>query len=95
MRPDSMGFARMARMSAADVRDGGSRGVTPGAPADLSILDFARDFATLPVGDPGAAILTTGSPAIVDSVIVGGELVLEGGRSTRVNEDALVGALQR
>jgi 5-methylthioadenosine/S-adenosylhomocysteine deaminase len=95
LRPDSMGFARMVRMSTADVRDGGLRGVIPGAPADLSILSFARDFATLPVGDPGDAILTTGSPAIVDSVIVGGELVIEGGRSTRIDEGALVEALLR
>lgn len=61
-------------------------GVSVGSPADLTLLRFARDYATLPVTDPGASVLTTGSPRIVDTVMVGGEVVIADGRSTRIDE---------
>jgi 5-methylthioadenosine/S-adenosylhomocysteine deaminase len=68
-------------------------GVAVGDLADLTLLRFDRDLGCLPVRDPSATLLTAGSRQIVDSVIVDGELVLSGGRSTRVDEDALIGAL--
>ncbi len=91
---DIMGFAEMV-----DIACGGANenlglptvkgGVTIGAPADLTVLRFDRDYATLPVRDAGAMILTAGSAAIVDSVLVDGEVVFRDGKSTRVDEDAL------
>lgn len=61
-------------------------GVAVGGPADLTVIRFDRDYATLPVRDPGASLLTTGSRSIVDTVIVGGEIVVADGRSTRIDE---------
>lgn len=94
-RADLLGFAEML-----DIASGGansalglpprSGGVTVGDVADLTLIRFERDFATLPVRDPGASILTTGSSRIVDTVLVGGEVVVRDGRSTRVDEAELV-----
>lgn len=67
--------------------------VTVGRPADLTLLRFDRDFACLPVTDPGATLLTCGTPRIVDTVLVGGEAVVVGGSSTRIDVDALTAAL--
>ncbi len=98
-RADLLGFAEMldiacggvnATLGLADVVGG----VTVGAPADLTLIRFDRDYATLPVTDPGASILTTGSPAIVDTVLVGGEPVIADGHSTRVDEKELISALR-
>ncbi|MXP23774.1 amidohydrolase family protein [Gordonia sp. HNM0687] len=90
-RADLLGFGEML-----DIACGGanaalglpavSGGVTVGAPADLTLFRFDRDHATLPVRDPGASLLTTGSPRIVDTVMVGGEVVVADGRSTRIDE---------
>ena len=98
-RADLLGFAEML-----DIACGGvnhtlglpevAGGVTVGAPADLTLIRFDRDYATLPVIDPGASILTTGSPAIVDTVLVGGEVVIADGHSTRVDEAELIAALR-
>ena len=68
---------------------GAPGGVVPGRAADLTLLRFDRDFATLPVTDPGASLLTTGTPRIVDTVLVGGEVVVTDGRSTRIDVAAL------
>lgn len=68
-------------------------GVTVGRPADLTLVRFDRDFACLPVTDPGATLLTCGTPRIVDTVIVGGEAVVAGGVSTRIDVDALTAEL--
>ncbi|MFT4087304.1 MAG: amidohydrolase family protein [Gordonia sp. (in: high G+C Gram-positive bacteria)] len=68
-------------------------GVVAGRSADLTLLRFDRDFACLPVGDPGASLLTTGTPRIVDTVLVDGEAVVVDGRSTRIDQAALTAAL--
>ncbi|WP_345000241.1 amidohydrolase family protein [Tsukamurella soli] len=68
-------------------------GVAPGRLADLTLLRFERDFACLPVSDPGASLLTCGTPRIVDTVLVGGEVVVADGRSTRIDVEALTRAL--
>ncbi|MXQ64526.1 amidohydrolase family protein [Actinomadura rayongensis] len=70
-------------------------GVSVGAPADLTVIQFDRDYATLPVRDPGAMILTAGSAAIVDRVLVDGEVVYRDGKSTRVDEEELIEGLSR
>lgn len=99
-RADVLGFPEVVSMAvdgASDVlglpaRPGG--GVTAGTPADLTLIRFTRDIGCLPVREPGAALLTTGSPRIVDTVLVDGEVVLADGRSTRIDEERLVTALQ-
>ena len=63
-----------------------SGGVRIGGPADLTLVRFDRDYATLPVRDAGASLLTAGSRSIVDVVMVAGEVVVADGRSTRVDE---------
>ena len=69
-------------------------GVAVGDPADLTLLRFDRDLGCLPVRDPGATLLTTGSRQVVDTVLVAGEVVLADGHSTRVDEAALVEVLR-
>ncbi|ROO84477.1 5-methylthioadenosine/S-adenosylhomocysteine deaminase [Actinocorallia herbida] len=66
-----------------------SGGVTLGAPADLTLLRFSRDFAVLPVRDPSSSLLTTATPRLVDTVLVAGTPVLADGRSTRLDETDL------
>ncbi|MGC5259237.1 amidohydrolase family protein [Gordonia sp. DT218] len=90
-RADLLGFGEML-----DIACGGANvalglpavvgGVSVGRPADLTLIRFDRDYATLPVRDPGASLLTTGSRSIVDTVMVDGQIVVEDGRSTRVDE---------
>ncbi|MEE4024493.1 amidohydrolase family protein [Gordonia sp. PKS22-38] len=90
-RADLLGFGEML-----DIACGGANvalglpevigGVCTGVPADLTLIRFDRDYATLPVRDPGASLLTAGSPRIVDTVMVGGEVVVADGRSTRIDE---------
>lgn len=94
-KADLFGFAEMI-----DIATGGANsalglpsragGVRVGDPADLTLVRFDRDFATLPVRDPGASILTTGTSRIVDTVLVGGEVVVRDGRSTRVDETDVI-----
>lgn len=94
-RADLLGFETML-----DIATGGansalglaprSGGVAVGDAADLTMIRFERDFGTLPVHDPGASILTTGSNRIVDTVIVDGEVVIRDGHSTRVDESELI-----
>lgn len=94
-RADLLPFDDMMRLStrgaarALGLPDGPT-GLAVGDPADLTLIRFDRDFACLPVRDPGASLLTTGSPRVVDSVWVDGEAVLRDGRSTRVDERDLV-----
>ncbi|MGV9669439.1 amidohydrolase family protein [Gordonia sp. NPDC003504] len=90
-RADLLGFGEML-----DIACGGANvalglpeiigGVSVGDPADLTLIRFDRDYATLPVRDPGASVLTTGSPRIVDTVMVDGQVVVADGRSTRIDE---------
>ncbi|MEP9395502.1 amidohydrolase family protein [Gordonia sp. VNK1] len=91
-RADLLGFGEML-----DIACGGANvalglpeiigGVSVGDPADLTLIRFDRDYATLPVRDPGASVLTTGSPRIVDTVMVDGQVAVADGRSTRIDED--------
>lgn len=70
-----------------------SGGISVGDVADLTMVRFERDFACLPVRDPGASLLTTGTRQIVDTVWVDGEAVIRDGRSTRVDEAELIRSL--
>ncbi|MFJ4652897.1 amidohydrolase family protein [Nocardia sp. NPDC088792] len=91
---DLLGFPDMLHMATRGAAralglPAGPAGVTVGDPADLVLLRFDRDFACLPVRDPGAALLTTASPRVVDTVWVDGEAVLRDGRSSRTDERTL------
>ncbi|MEV6070452.1 amidohydrolase family protein [Nocardia sp. NPDC052001] len=94
-RADLLGFHDMMRLATRGAaRALGSpathSGLAVGDRADLTLLRFDRDFACLPVREPGATLLTTGSPRVVDTVWVDGEPVIRDGRSTRVDERELV-----
>ena len=93
-RADVFGFPAMLELATSGANSAlglppSVGGVTPGNPADLVLVRFDRDFACLPVHDPGATILTAGTRAIVDTVWVDGEAVVRDGRSTRVDEAGL------
>ncbi|OUZ07071.1 hypothetical protein BHE97_18030 [Aeromicrobium sp. PE09-221] len=98
-RADIMDTATLLRIAC----DGAARalgqpvaeGVAAGRTADLTIIRFERDFACLPVRDPAASLLTTGTPRIVDTVLVGGEAVVVDGQSTRVDIAELTAELIR
>ncbi|MGW5308854.1 amidohydrolase family protein [Nocardia thailandica] len=92
-KADLLGFADMLHMATGAagrvLGRAAHTGVAVGDPADLVLLRFDRDFACLPVHDPGATLLTTASPRVIDSVWVAGEAVICDGRSTRVDADEL------
>jgi 5-methylthioadenosine/S-adenosylhomocysteine deaminase len=61
--------------------------------ADLFLFDH-RQINTAPAIDPISALVYMGGPQNVHTVIVGGEVLLDDGRSTRVDEDALAQELR-
>ena len=62
--------------------------IAPGAKADIVIVDL-RTTRYGPVRDPINALVEYGSGADVDTVLVNGEVVIESGRSTRIDEAEL------
>ena len=60
-----------------------------GALADIVVVDTTRPHFA-PMHDPVAAIVYTARGTDVEMNIVGGEIIVEGGRSTRVDQDAVV-----
>jgi len=81
---------------------GGARAV--GLPADLGALEVGRladlflldpyRLKTVPVHDPISALVFQSGQSNVDTVVIDGRVVLDGGRFTQVDEDALVRELQ-
>jgi len=81
---------------------GGARAV--GLPADLGALEVGRladlflldpyRLKTVPVHDPISALVFQSGQSNVDTVVIGGRVVLENGRFTQVDEDALVREVQ-
>lgn len=69
--------------------------LAPGRAADMVLL--RRSQITTPYLDPTVsmldAIMMRGKPEGVDTVLVGGEVILSGGRFTRVDEDAVMAEL--
>jgi 5-methylthioadenosine/S-adenosylhomocysteine deaminase len=61
--------------------------------ADFFLFDPAH-LATTPVHDPISAVVYAGTPQNVDTVVVGGEVLLDEGRCTRVDEAALIEEMQ-
>ena len=62
--------------------------IAPGAKADLVIINL-RTTRYGPVRDPINALVEYGNGADVETVIVDGEVVVENGRSTRIDDDEL------
>nr|WP_254925557.1 MULTISPECIES: amidohydrolase family protein [unclassified Rhodococcus (in: high G+C Gram-positive bacteria)] len=97
-KADLFGFDEMVNMAAGGANSAlglhaRSGGISVGDVADLTMVRFERDFACLPVRDPGASLLTTGTRQIVDTVWVDGEAVIRDGHSTRIDEAELVRSL--
>ncbi|WP_405160515.1 amidohydrolase family protein [Nocardia sp. NBC_01499] len=93
-RADLLGFDEMLHMATRGAdrvlgRRTAAPGVAIGDRGDLTLLRFDRDFACLPVLDPGATLLTAASPRVVDTVWVDGEVVIRDGHSTRVDAELL------
>ncbi|WP_018656193.1 amidohydrolase family protein [Actinomadura flavalba] len=94
-RADLLGFAAMLELATTGANavlgaEERPEGVVPGVQADLALLRFDRDLACVPVLDPGATLLTTGSNRVVDTVLVDGEVLIADGRSTRLDERDLI-----
>jgi cytosine/adenosine deaminase-related metal-dependent hydrolase len=62
--------------------------LAPGAKADVVIINL-RSMRYGPARDPINALVEYGCGADVETVIVDGEVVVENGRSTRINDDEL------
>ena len=62
--------------------------LAPGAKADVVVVDL-RTTRYGPVRDPVTALVEYGSGADVDTVLVNGEVVIDQGRSTRIDEAEL------
>ena len=60
-----------------------------GALADILVIDTTQPH-FVPLHDPRSAIVYTAQGGDVDMNIVGGEIIVEDGRSTRVDQDAVV-----
>jgi 5-methylthioadenosine/S-adenosylhomocysteine deaminase len=81
---------------------GGARAV--GLPADLGAIEVGRladlflldpyRLKTVPVHDPISALVFQSGQSNVDTVVIDGRLVLENGRFTQVDEDAVVREVQ-
>ena len=66
----------------------GSAELRPGDPADLVVIDLRRPHLT-PAGDPLGTLVHCAHGRDVEHVIVAGRLIVEDGRSTTVDEDAI------
>jgi 5-methylthioadenosine/S-adenosylhomocysteine deaminase len=63
--------------------------IATGGPADLVIVDLRR-LGSWPTHDPLDTLAFAATRHVVDSVLVDGELLLDGGRATRIDEARLL-----
>jgi cytosine/adenosine deaminase-related metal-dependent hydrolase len=63
--------------------------IEAGAPADLVIIDL-RQLGSWPTHDPLDSLAFSSSKEVIDSVMVAGELLLDAGRPTRIDEARLL-----
>ncbi|WP_338693831.1 amidohydrolase family protein [Streptomyces sp. Q6] len=68
-------------------------GVQAGMQADLVLHRFDRDYAVLPVRDPGATLLTCAGSRTVAAVMVGGEVLVRDGEHVRLSSKELSAGL--
>ena len=62
--------------------------LAPGARADILVIDLDR-LGSLVYHDPIKALIDAGSGRDIDTVIVDGKTLVQGGRLTRVDEEAV------
>ncbi|GAA1932247.1 amidohydrolase [Streptomyces durmitorensis] len=68
-------------------------GIQVGMQADLVLHRFEKDYACLPVRDPGATLLTCASNRTVAVVMVGGEVLMRDGEHVRLPSAELAAGL--
>ena len=84
------GGARIFATARADLADAPPLGtLMPGAAADLALLDL-RGLDWRPRGETYSHLVMYEAAHAVDTVLVAGDVVLEGGRATRLDEAALL-----
>ncbi|WP_353940995.1 amidohydrolase family protein [Streptomyces sp. HUAS MG91] len=97
-KADLLGFPEMFALAA----NGANRvlgleerpdGVRVGMQADLVLHRFDRDYACLPVRDPGATLLTCAGSRTVAAVLVGGEVLVRDGEHVRLPARELAAGL--
>ncbi|MGC5396330.1 hypothetical protein ACPXCP_11315 [Streptomyces sp. DT20] len=64
-----------------------------GMQADLVLHRFDRDYACLPVRDPGATLLTCAGSRTVAAVMVDGEVLVRNGEHVRLSAAQLAAGL--
>ncbi len=79
----------LATQGGADAIGGGVGGLVEGAPADLIVLDTSRAHLT-PIHDPIAALVYAARGSDVTMSVVCGEVAVEDGRCTRVDQDEII-----
>jgi cytosine/adenosine deaminase-related metal-dependent hydrolase len=65
--------------------------ITPGATADLTVIDMTHPHLQ-PLYDPRRALIALGNRANVDQVIVDGKLLIDAGKYAQGNEAAIIAA---
>ncbi|MGW7071793.1 amidohydrolase family protein [Streptomyces sp. NPDC054855] len=97
-KADLLGFAEMFALAA----NGANQvlglqerpdGIQVGMQADLVLHRFEKDYACLPVRDPGATLLTCASNRTVAVVMVGGEVLIRDGEHVRLPSRELAAGL--
>ncbi|AXH34278.1 amidohydrolase [Humibacter sp. BT305] len=82
-------LAAATRSGAAALRTGAGV-IAPGRPADLLVIDLARDTAFTPRHDVVGQLVFSADASSIAEVWVAGECVVRDGRSTRVDDVALL-----
>ncbi|GHH18659.1 amidohydrolase family protein [Streptomyces rubradiris] len=100
-KADLFGFPEMFTMAVGGanrvlgIEENQDGGVWVGMRADLVLHRFDRDYACLPVRDPGATLLTCAGSRTVASVLVGGEVLVRDGEHVRLSSRELAAGLAR
>ena len=79
-------FLELAALGGAAMTGGGRGSLTAGEAADVVVLDVDRVRHT-PWNRPAASVVHSGRAGDVEMVIVDGEIIVEGGRSTKMDEE--------
>ncbi|MFJ9086289.1 amidohydrolase family protein [Streptomyces sp. NPDC102384] len=98
-KADLFGFSEMFAMAAGGanrvlgIEENPDGGVRVGMRADLVLHRFDRDYACLPVRDPGATLLTCAGSRTVAAVLVDGEILVRDGEHVRLPSRELAAGL--
>ncbi|MGY0488143.1 amidohydrolase family protein [Streptomyces sp. WG-D5] len=100
-KADLFGFPEMFALAAGGanrvlgIEENPDGGIRAGMPADLVLHRFDRDYACLPVRDPGATLLTCAGSRTVAAVLVDGEVLVRDGEHVRLPSRELAAGLLR